>query len=237
MFRAGDEATNLATMSPISVPPNPSDHFKGCCAEMITFLAVIYFLKSVLNFDVFWGPSHLHKHRARGKTEDQEEEEEEKGKLWPPHPVTRLDSLRVNSLSGEEEREEESFTPDISEEDSDLDLGEEGGDQDNELTADQSYDVSAWGLSSSDDSDQEAHTSLTNISDDQEEEEELRQISVELVKDSDNDTGSNEDQEDDSTYKTEWYCQYEEQKRLLESSNKRCSNTTDFDSSDTLTEF
>ena len=100
--------------------------------------------------------------------------------------------------------------------------------------------MSAWGLSSSDDSDQEAHTSLTNISDDQEEEE-LHQISVELVKDSESDTGSKEDnedsEEDDSTYKTEWYCQYEEQKRLLESSNKRCSNTTDFDSSDTLTEF
>ena len=91
MFSRGDEATNLATMSPISAPPNPSDHFKGCCAEMITFLAVIYFLKSVLNFDVFWGPSHLHKHRARGKTEDQEDSEEEKGKLWP-HPVSRLDS-------------------------------------------------------------------------------------------------------------------------------------------------
>ena len=101
--------------------------------------------------------------------------------------------------------------------------------------------MSAWGLSSSDDSDQEAHTSLTNISDDQEEEEELHEISVELVKDSESDTGSKEDnedsEEDDSTYKTEWYCQYEEQKRLLESSNKRCSNTTDFDSSDTLTEF
>ena len=93
MFSAGDgdEATNLSRMSPISAPPNPSEHFKGCCAEMITFLAVIYFLKSVLNFDVFWGPSYLHKHRARGKTEDQEDEEEEKGK-WP-HPVFRLDLI------------------------------------------------------------------------------------------------------------------------------------------------
>ena len=100
--------------------------------------------------------------------------------------------------------------------------------------------MSAWGLSSSDDSDQEAHTSLTNISDDPEEEEELHQISVELVKDSESDEEGSEEEgseEDDSTYKTEWYCQYEEQKRLLESSNKRCSNTTDFDSSDTLTEF
>ena len=97
--------------------------------------------------------------------------------------------------------------------------------------------MSAWGLSSSDDSDQEAHTSLTNISDDQEEEE-LHEINVELVKDSESDEEDEEDsEEDDSTYKTEWYCQYEEQKRLLESSNKRCSNTTDFDSSDTLTEF
>ena len=216
MFTAGDgdEATNLSRMAPISAPPNPSEHFKGCCAEMITFLAVIYFLKSVLNFDVFWGPSQLHKHRAGGKTED---EEEEKGK-WPS-PVSRLDSLRDTLLG------EESFTPDVSDEDSDLDLGEEEADNDNdEVTNDKSYDVSAWGLSEDSDSD-EANTSLTGLSEQSEDGLQPQQISIDLDKDSESDEEALEDnEEDDSTYKTEWYCQYEEQKRQLES-DKRCITT------------
>ena len=76
MLRAGDESPALSsTMSQISVPPAPSDHVRGCCVEMLTLLAVIYFLKSVLNFDVFGGPSHLahlHKQRERGKTVEEE---------------------------------------------------------------------------------------------------------------------------------------------------------------------
>ena len=204
------EAGDGAKMSPISAPPNPFDHFKGCCAEMITFLAVIYFLKSVLNFDVFWGPSQLHKHRAGGKTED---EEEEKGK-WPS-PVSRLYSLRDTLLG------EESFTPDVSEEDSDLELGEADHDND-DVTNDKSYDVSAWGLSEDSDSD-EAHTSLSEESEDA---LQPQQISVDLDKDSESDEDTQEPSEDDSTYKTEWYCQYEEQKRQLES-DKRCTSECD----------
>ena len=111
----------------------------------------------------------------------------------------------------------------MSEGDSDLDLG---ADHDNDLTIDQSYDVSAWGLSedSSDTSD-EAHTSLTNISDESEEPQQPQQISVDLDRDLGSDLGSSEDDsEDDSVYKTQWFCQYEAQKRLLES-NKRCITT------------
>ena len=45
----------------VNTLPSSADHFKGCCLEMLTFLAVIYFLKSVLNFDVFYGPVQLKK--------------------------------------------------------------------------------------------------------------------------------------------------------------------------------
>ena len=44
-----------ATAAPVSL----ADHCRGCCLEMLTLLAVIYFLKSVLNFDVFSGPGSL----------------------------------------------------------------------------------------------------------------------------------------------------------------------------------
>ena len=54
-----DDGDNI--MEHIDIVQTSSDHFKGCCLEMITFLAVIYFLKTVLNFDVFAGPEHLQK--------------------------------------------------------------------------------------------------------------------------------------------------------------------------------
>lgn len=121
------------------------------------------------------------------------------------------------------------MTPDGSEGGSDLDLGEdEEADHDNDLTIDQSYDVSAWGLSDdSSDTGDEAHTSLTNISDESEEPQQHHQISVDLDRDPGSDLGSSgdeEDSEDDNMYKTEWFCHYEAQKRLLES-NKRCITT------------
>ena len=116
----------------------------------------------------------------------------------------------------------------MSEGNSDLDLGEdEEADHDNDLTIDQSYDVSAWGLSDDSDISDEAHTSLTNISDQSEEPQEHHQISVDLDKDPGSDLGSSgdeEDSEDDCVYKTEWFCQYEAQKRLLEST-MRCITT------------
>ena len=121
----------------------------------------------------------------------------------------------------------------MSEDNNELDLEkkeDEEVDRDVDLTIDKSYDVSAWSPSESDDSEisDEAHTSVTNISD---QSGDPHQISVDLdlgsdAEEVDSDIGSEEEEGEDSVYKTEWFCHYEEQKKRRES-NKRC--TTLFD--------
>ena len=128
-----------------------------------------------------------------------------------------------------EEVGEETFTPDLSEDNNELDLEEneeEEVDRDVDLTIDKSYDVSALSPSESDDSEisDEAHTSVTNISD---QSGDPHQISVDL--DLGSDIGSEEEEgeeEEDSVYKTERFCHYEEQKKRRES-NKRCTTLSD----------
>ena len=55
MAATATATATAATAAPVSL----ADHCRGCCLEMLTLLAVIYFLKSVLNFDVFSGPGSL----------------------------------------------------------------------------------------------------------------------------------------------------------------------------------
>ena len=53
------------------------DHTSACCLEMISVLALIYFLKTLLNFDVF-GQSLQQVYQSQTKEEKREEKREEK---------------------------------------------------------------------------------------------------------------------------------------------------------------
>merc|ERR1719474_1511402 len=86
----------------VNTLPSSTDHFKGCCLEMITFLAVIYFLKSVLNFDVFYGPVQLKK--LNKKYSDNSEKETNDKSKSEHDDTSRASSNNVDLTTDNSER-------------------------------------------------------------------------------------------------------------------------------------
>ena len=210
------KSDNGDNMEHIDIVQTSSDHFKGCCLEMIAFLAVIYFLKTVLNFDVFSGPEHLQKlHRTRtsGARENADDTEDNVNKKAEDQSKSRSVSYsQSNNVTVESDGEED--------------------DEYNENTVDKSYEVSAWSeeqeyLSETNSEADEVDTNITNISDESGDEihiEEDEDISKD--KDHGQDTydsektscSSDSDVEEidgESIYTTNWYQKYEAQHQSL----------------------
>ena len=214
---AATATTATATAAPVSL----ADHCRGCCLEMLTLLAVIYFLKSVLNFDVFSGPGSLRS---------------------PSKPTSWTHSDGEQTQQGDEDtglQEEDQQSKASSDSDnviaaeSDEGDGDEG---DNEITCDRSYEVSAWSedpgghtdTDSDDDDDDDdgdqVDTNITNLSDGSGEDlgdmssHEFNAIDLSLEQDQEGSSQGGDDSEGEgeagslhqSVLDTEWYRQYAE---------------------------
>ena len=214
-------ATTTATAAPVSL----ADHCRGCCLEMLTLLAVIYFLKSVLNFDVFSGPGSLRS---------------------PSKPTSWTHSDGEQTQQGDEDtglQEEDQQSKASSDSDNviaaESDDGDGDGDEgDNEITCDRSYEVSAWSedpgghtdTDSDDDDDDDdddgdqVDTNITNLSDGSGEDlgdmssHEFNAIDLSLEQDQEGSSEGGDDSEGEgeaeslhqSVLDTEWYRQYAE---------------------------
>ena len=180
---------------------------------MITFLAVIYFLKTVLNFDVFSGPGVLTLEKQKQETR-QDNQDQSKS------------SLNNNSKDDSQEYSETESTSNSNQEDEDEDDAEEDEEKTFD-TLDKSYDVSAWSVEQTnavtddedDDDDEDADDNITHVttlsdsSDDdkvnisKEEVEEEREEEVE-----DSDDGCDTDEECSELLETDWYQRYSSQR-------------------------
>ena len=176
---------------------------------MITFLAVIYFLKTVLNFDVFSGPGVLTLEKQKQETR-QDNQDQSKS------------SLNNNSKDDSQEYSETESTSNSNQEDEDEDDAEEDEEKTFD-TLDKSYDVSAWSVEQTnavtDDEDDDADDNITHVttlsdsSDDdkvnisKEEVEEEREEEVE-----DSDDGCDTDEECSELLETDWYQRYSSQR-------------------------
>ena len=210
------KSDNGDNMEHIDIVQTSSDHFKGCCLEMITFLAVIYFLKTVLNFDVFSGPEHLQKlHRTRsgGARENYDDTEDNVNKKAEDQSKSRSVSYsQSNNVTVESDGEED--------------------DEYNENTVDKSYEVSAWSeeqeyLSETNSEADEVDTNITNISDEScdelhiEEDEDISkdkdhgQDTYDSEKTSCSSDSEVEEIDGESIYTTNWYQKYEAQHQSL----------------------
>ena len=210
------KSDNGDNMEHIDIVQTSSDHFKGCCLEMITFLAVIYFLKTVLNFDVFSGPEHLlklHRTRSGGARENADDTEDNVNKKAEDQSKSRSVSYsQSNNVTVESDGEED--------------------DEYNENTVDKSYEVSAWSeeqeyLSETNSEADEVDTNITNISDEScdeihiEEDEDISkdkdhgQDTYDSEKTSCSSDSDVEDIDGESIYTTNWYQKYEAQHQSL----------------------
>ena len=216
-------ATATTTATATAAPVSLADHCRGCCLEMLTLLAVIYFLKSVLNFDVFSGPGSLRS---------------------PSKPTSWTHSDGEQTQQGDEDtgvQEDDQQSSASSDGDNviaaESDDGDGDGDEgDNEITCDRSYEVSAWSedpgghtdtdTDSDDDDDDDddgdqVDTNITNLSDGSGEDlgdmssHEFNAIDLSLEQDQEGSSEGGDDSQGEgevyqSVLDTEWYRQYAE---------------------------
>ena len=197
--------------------PSVRDHVSACGLEMISLFALLYFLKTLLHFDVF-GQSlqqvpQRDQHEEKNYVKEKEVNEEEK-----------------------EVKEEEKAVKEVEED------GEEEDDDYNEDTVEKSYSVSSWsGLCSApshteeeeEEEGEEGETDITNVTggsrceDDHHEEiideipaehdgPDKTQISEEDQDESRDETGSDSECDSDqisdceAIYSTDWYNHYKQ---------------------------
>ena len=219
-------ATATTTATATAAPVSLADHCRGCCLEMLTLLAVIYFLKSVLNFDVFSGPGSLRSPSKPTSWTHSDGEQTQQGD-------------EDTGLQEEDQQSRASSDGDNSDNviaaESDDGDGDEG---DNEITCDRSYEVSAWSedpgghtdTDSDDDDDDDdddgdqVDTNITNLSDGSGEDlgdmssHEFNAIDLSLEQDQEGSSQGGDDSEGEgeagslhqSVLDTEWYRQYAE---------------------------
>ena len=177
---------------------------------MITFLAVIYFLKSVLNFDVFSGPVF-----ALGLHQElQQHNNKDKKTSSSPGDDKQDDGGQDGSQESCEAISESSSNS--------------NDDDECDKTVDKSYDVSAWdqtnaALTDSEDADNDGEDGVTNITSVTDSSEEEREEFIELEREINEEENDNDNEEElsegcdiesedeySTLFQTEWYRIFEE---------------------------
>ena len=223
-------ATATTTATATAAPVSLADHCRGCCLEMLTLLAVIYFLKSVLNFDVFSGPGSLRSPSKPTSWTHSDGEQTQQG----DEDTGLQEEDQQSKASSDGDNSDNVIAAESDDGDGDGD-GDEG---DNEITCDRSYEVSAWSedpgghtdTDSDDDDDDDdddgdqVDTNITNLSDGSGEDlgdmssHEFNAIDLSLEQDQEGSTEGGDDSEGEgeaeslhqSVLDTEWYRQYAE---------------------------